>query len=162
MVKEKKSKVVAQIPGTRKASLFVQDLFDSPRTPPRFETFECQLLESGRPNVDISILQVKGNYKSPHWIKIEGKKFHKDDAVDVIGYPGDYPDSYVRQMMHGGVVDREDVEGVNRLFPKCELIVSHGLIASGGNQPRYHLSTVIGMSGSPVILKGKVVGGASR
>ena len=49
-------------------------------------------------------------------------------------------------------------------WPFCQkvgLVVTHGPVNSGGMMPTYRLSTVRGMSGSPVILNGKVVGNSS-
>src|SRR5947207_15311098 len=60
--------------------------------------------------------------------------------------------------MHHGALDRDAVKDITDLFPKCELIVSHGTVHLGGNTPTYYLSTVTGMSGSPVVKGGKVVG----
>src|SRR5436190_23207754 len=53
---------------------------------------------------------------------------------------------------------RDGVNEVETLFPKRELIITHGPVVLGGIMPTYRLSTVGGMSGSPVLLDGAVIG----
>jgi len=149
-------RIVAQHPGIRQAKMFVQDLF---RWPPPADTFECEFVATGLPNVDITILKVKeGTYQAEAPVSIEQKRFVAGDGVDVLGYPGRYGDEYIR-VMHGGETDRRELQDVGELFRRCELTVSYGTVVdTGGNMPMYRVSTVVGMSGSPVIVSGKVVG----
>src|SRR5579862_6534531 len=155
LVPDTHRKIVAQFPGTRQAVVVVNQLF---RAEPRVGTFECELVETGYRNIDISVLRVKGDYQSPNCVQIERHIFPKDGPVDVIGYPGCYNENYIELMMPGGAVDRNAINRVTSLFPKCELVISHGVVASEGHRPTYHLSTVVGMSGSPVVLNGSVAG----
>lgn len=146
-------KIVAQYPGVRRARMFVQDLFESPPVP----TFECEFVATGLPNVDITILRVKGTYQADDYVSIERKWFVEGEGVDVLGYPGQYSVEIIRKM-HGGSTDRKEVLDVGELFPRCELTVSYGTVAAGGNMPMYRVSTIVGMSGSPVVVCGKIVG----
>lgn len=162
MVPDHNRKVVARPPGRQKAVLYLKELFYEK---PRLETFECELLETGPRNVDISVLRVKGDYQSPNWVQIGQSVLKKGQAVDVIGYPGLYTEEYVGMMRPRELIERSDeespwtdVERVFSLFPKSTLVISYGVIAEEGDRPLYHLSTVVGMSGSPVILDGCVVG----
>ena len=112
---------------------------------------------TGRPNVDISILKVKGDFRAKRYLKIKRHDLKPEEAIDVIGYPGRYGERYVLDM-HGGLADWDSINNVTELFPKCELIVSNGIVESNGIMPTYQLSTVIGMSGSPVVVSGEVIG----
>jgi len=134
--------------------LLVQNLF-SPNA--SIEAFECDVIGTGSPNADISVLKVRGGYEASTYLEVEQQMLNPNDMVDVVGYPGRYDEVYIHSM-HRGALDRDAVKDVTDLFPKCELIVSHGNVHLGGNTPTYYLSTVIGMSGSPVIKGGKVVG----
>jgi Trypsin-like peptidase domain len=154
MARDDNRRIVSQLPGTFEARLFVDQLFENN---PEIETFECEVVGTGLPDVDICVLRVKGDFRAKHYLEIKQKPVKHGDAVDVIGYPGRYDERYI-QRMHGGAIDRDAIRAVTELFPKCELIVSHGLVDSDGNMPTYYLSTVVGMSGSPVIISGGVVG----
>ena len=151
---DSKRRIIAQPPGTREARIFVEELFDDELKIPKFE---CEVVGTGHPNVDISILRVKGDWRPERHLSIKRKVVHQGEKIDVIGYPGNYSDRYIKKM-HGGGVDRKAIDAVNQLFPKCELIVSHGEMSSPGIMPTYSLSTVNGMSGSPVIMSGEVIG----
>ena len=148
---------VIQKPGTLKAEIFVQNLFDQSSG---IETIDCEVVANGyHTGVDICLLRVKGGYRSTHYLRLAQRDIVSGNALDVIGYPGDYPDNYIRRM-HGtpNRVGRNEIGNISELFPKCELIVSHGKADTGGPTPSYLLSTVVGMSGSPVIMSGKVIG----
>ena len=80
-----------------------------------------------------------------------------DIKVDVIGYPGEYTSSYLRDSQRVRI-GRSELADVMELLPKCELTVTHGPVIRGGKMPTYRLSTIGGMSGTPVILNGKGVG----
>ena len=145
--------IVVQLPGTLQAELYVEDLFSA-----RSDTMECEILENGYPNVDLCVLRVKGDYRADKYLKPLKVDIAKGTALDVIGYPGDYSDRYIKKMHEGRIEARQGVQEVSELFPKCELIVSHGKADTGGHCPRYLLSTVSGMSGAPVFADGKAIG----
>jgi Trypsin-like peptidase domain len=145
-----------QLPGTFQAELFVEQLFEQGSEVP---TIECEIVKNQYTRgVDICLLRVKGDFKAKRHLQIKRTDFSPGEAVDVMGYPGDYPSRYVRKMHTGPRVTRASVDDVEQLFPKCELTVSHGNIESAGSMPTYLLSTVVGMSGSPVLKFGEAIG----
>jgi len=154
LVPDNKRRIVGQLPGTQRATSFVEDLF---KKPPPFDTFECKCLGTGLPNADLAVLQVTGSYRAKVFLKIDESGLDVDDLVDVVGYPGLYSERDVRNM-HPGLIDGDIVDDVFELFPKSRLVITHGLVVLGGFMPRYRVSTVSGMSGSPVIVNGKVRG----
>lgn len=155
MARDGNREIVAQLPGTQKAVLFVDNLFTKKL---QVERFECDFIGTGWPDVDICILKVKADYRSSNYLHIEPKQLSPGNRVDVVGYPGHYSDRYVQKMHPAESVDRDAIEAFTGLFPRCELIVSHGTVESSGNRPTYNLSTVVGMSGSPVMMSDKVIG----
>ena len=155
---DKKQRIVAQTPGTQHAELYVEVLFDKPDV----DTFECEMVETGWPHIDVSVLRVKGEYKSRHWVEIGQQALRVGDPVDIIGYPGLYSERNVLIMQTPAIrPDRDANRAVFDLFPKCELIASYGLIDFECDLPTYQLSSVVGMSGSPVLSGDKVVGKTS-
>jgi len=83
--------------------------------------------------------------------------------VDILGYPGDYTSRDVRKMHpSSGLVDSRMIHDVEALFPKRELVITHGSVTHGGHSPWYQVSTVKGMSGGPVLMDGKVIGKVPR
>ena len=119
-----------------------------------------KLLETGYPDADVSVLEVVGSFKSPNYLCIEQHKFVADaDAVDVIGYPGLYTEKQVLHMHPSeDLVDRHMVHDVETLFPKREIVITHGSVIFGGIRPCYRPSTVARMSGAPVVLNGNAIG----
>jgi hypothetical protein len=61
------TRIVAQLPGTRKARMLVEQLFVQRSG---FETFDCEFVGTAP---DISVLRVKGDYKANHYVQIEPK-----------------------------------------------------------------------------------------
>ena len=47
---------------------------------------------------------------------------------------------------------------VRELFNEGSLMVGHGSLVMGGITSTYNLSTVVGMSGSPVLMDGRLTG----
>lgn len=60
--------------------------------------------------------------------------------------------------MYHSAIDGDLLDDVFALFPKSQLVITHGPLVLGGIMPTYRVSTVSGMSGSPVIINGKVRG----
>lgn len=147
--------IIAQLPGTRKRTLFAETLFNNPK----FDTLRCKCIATGYPNVDISILEVSGHYEAETYLEIKPYLLRPEDqaSVDLIGYPGLYDEHYV-QSMYPHPLELDAVNDVIQLFPKDQLVITHGPIVQCGITPTYRLSTVIGMSGSPVLLNGNVIG----
>ena len=143
-------------PGTFQAAFFVEDLFIEGAG---IETIECELVGGAlQRGVDICILRVKGDYRASHFLKLKRREIAPGETLDVIGYPGDYATRYLRRIYGSVRVARKEINDISGLFPKCELIVSHGKADTGGPMPTYLVSTVAGMSESPVIMSGEVIG----
>ena len=132
---------------------YIRGLFNSTN-----DTFTCTYVGTGHPNADIAILEVSGNYRAETYLEVKQHTLKPDDcgSVDVIGYPGLYDDQYAWSMNHAAT--RDSVKDLMELFPKRQLIVTHGPLVHCGIMPTYRLSTVGGMSGGPVMLNGEVIG----
>jgi len=160
VVPDNKARVVAHRPGIRRGTPLVESLFNG-SLPSTWETIECKCLGTGLPDVDIAVLEVVGMYKAEGHLEIDERGLKPDDFVDILGYPGNYDERYVHNM-HSGPLDLDLFDDVFALFPRCQLVVTHGPVVQGGIMPTYRISTVRGMSGSPVILDGKVKGNISQ
>jgi len=147
-------KIRAQHPGSTKAPLDPAQFIKSRSV----NSFECTFKASGTPNVDIAILEVRGTFRATHYLKPSDFPLEKDDLIDVVGYPGMYTEIYVTHNHHIPDLDADTVCDIFSLLPKFKLVISCGLVISGGIMPRYRLSTVPGMSGAPVIRHGEAVG----
>lgn len=163
VVNDSRDKIIAELPGALHATYFVEDLFQQPQ-PETSQRFECKLVQTlfGKvDHADVSILEVVGSYKSDTFIEVKQQVLPAecDGAVDILGYPGDYSARYVREMHPASqLVDGNMIHDVEALFPKRELVITHGSVNQGGHLPQYQVSTVRGMSGGPVIMNGKVIG----
>jgi hypothetical protein len=154
--KEVGAEVVAQIPGTREAELFVEDLLELRDD---VKTFRCVCTATLLPFADISILDCSGTaYRAQTYIKPENVALKVDERVDVVGYPGLYSERYVREKHQYKKINSTAVKEINEILPKCQLTVTHGPVVSTGNVPAYRVSTMGGMSGAPVIMNSVCVG----
>ena len=82
-----------------------------------------------------------------------------DTTLDVIGYPGTYTEDYIQKNYKQQISDVQVAhKDAQALLPQRRLLVSCGKLISDGDKPEYRLSTFGGMSGSPVVYQGKVVG----
>ena len=80
------------------------------------------------------------------------------DPVDVLGYTGAYDEIWLERN-HTDVSNPADLMNVAvDILPKWHLAVSYGTVISTGQKLTYSLSTCGGMSGGPVVWKGKVIG----
>lgn len=113
---------------------------------------------STRVATDISVLDCSHRYEAKIWLPIERKTLEKDSLVDIVGYPGFYNIFNLRKMFEGTSIDSEHERSANELLPRCELTISHGTVVESGDKPAYKLTTIGGMSGSPVVVDGKAVG----
>jgi hypothetical protein len=50
------------------------------------------------------------------------------------------------------------IQAVEQLFPKLQLVITHGSVSDGGNLPGYTASIVQGMSGGALLMNGKAIG----
>ena len=107
LVPDGKRKIVAQCPGTRNATFFIEDHFDDPVSH-GLQVFSCKFVGTGRPNADISILQVIGSYRAENYLQVRHSSLNSEEmqSVDVVGYTGLYTARYVRSMNHAAHRDR--------------------------------------------------------
>jgi len=113
---------------------------------------------SKRVAIDISVLDCSGRYEAKQWLTIERKTLENDSLVDIVGYPGLYNIDNLRKMFKGTPIDSEHERSAKELLPPRDLTISHGIVVESGDKPAYKVTTVGGMSGSPVIVDGKAVG----
>lgn len=111
------------------------------------------------PTPDLAILEIKSyTYGSPLEILWDAQLI-AGNTVDVIGYPGTYTEDYIEERYKQQVSDIQVAhKDAQSLLPQRTLSVSCGKLISGGDKPEYRLSTFGGMSGSPVVYQGKIVG----
>jgi hypothetical protein len=165
IVSDRRHIVVAQFPGTLKATRYVERLFQKHQAGTTDGIFECRLVDTLHPNADISVLEVVGSYRAENYIHVKRQDFAKgnNNTVDIIGYPGTYKEKDIEKMHPSkDCVDTDMVEDVEELFPKRQLLITHGSIVFGGIQPSYRVSTVTGMSGASVLKDGNVIGRTIR
>ena len=154
---EKTTLILAQLPGVRTAVVDTEYLFD--KIPP-VETIECRVvLDKPVWLVDITILDCsQSDFRATEWLELDRTILKRDVKVDLIGYPGSYSPQYVTQTQGVGALGKSELQDVGELLPISELTITHGSVIRGGKTPTYRVSTIGGMSGSPVVVNGKVVG----
>ena len=92
---------------------------------------------------DITILDCsESHFRATEWLELEQVVLSHDLKVDVIGYPGEYTSSYLRDTQ-GVRIGRSELADVMELLPKCELTVTHGPVIRGGKMPTHRLSTIV-------------------
>jgi len=161
VVHDPRDKIIAEEPGKLKATYFMEEVFDEPRDEEEGKRFECRLVETLFGSADVSVLEVVGSYRSEHFIQISQQPLPAEChgiIVDILGYPGVYSHRSVKNMHPSKHVSADLVHDVETLFPRRELVISHGMIETGGDKPEYRVSTILGMSGGPVLVDGKVIG----
>ena len=160
VVSDSKDIIIIEKPGILKATYFVEHLFQ-PTQSTIVQRYRCKLVDTLSRNADISVLQVLGDFTADNYLTVKQESLDDDChyPVDILGYPAAYTDKQV-QRMHPSeeLVDGDMIHDIEALFPKRQLVITHGSIISGGNHPVYQLSTVGGMSGAPVVLNGNVIG----
>ena len=157
IAKDKSTSIVAQLPGIRTAVIDVKHLFSET---PTVETFACRVVPE-KPDyfVDVTILDCsQSNFRATNWLELDRTLLKQGIKVDLIGYPGAYSKQYVVDTQNVGPLDKSAVRDIEELLPSCELTITHGPVLRGGKIPTYRVSTIGGMSGSPVIIGDKAVG----
>ena len=157
VVPDKSVSVLAQLPGVQQAEFNVERLFKKDSL--EIETFICHPV-SDKKNyfVDITILDCsQSSYRATDWLELDQVVLSHGTKVDVIGYPGEYTIRYLEDSQ-GVRIGGSELVDITELLPRWKLTVTHGPVIRGGKLPTYRLSTIGGMSGSPVILNGKAVG----
>jgi len=155
VVPDNKRRIVAQIPGTRERTPLVSTMFNNPP----FEVLDCTCIATGRPDVDISILQVTGTWKTEKYLQLDKEPLDIDSRppVDLVGYVGRYDECYI-QHLNPRVLTGSEIRDFEALLPKTKLLISHGSLVNGGIMPTYAVTTAVGMSGCPVLCDGRVIG----
>ena len=154
LIPDGKRKIVAQKPGTSWGEIYLDALFE--KNPP-CDVIPCRFIGSGYSRVDLAALEVEGPFRADHIMEITQQNLQSGEAVDIIGYAGEISIQYIRKM-HGGLPNRQDIDDVHGLFPIYRMLVSYGTIEATGNELTYAASTVIGMSGAPVVFQGQAIG----
>ena len=158
----KHAKVMAQRPGTAEAAIDPFQVLDGSIA----NCFSCTIsatLYAGETvmETDISILECKNRYKADKWLQIDVNDFEVGVGIDVMGYPGNYEVSLATDpdIPFPDVPRGKRFELANQILPRWQLAISYGSTLSNGDNPTYDLSTIGGMSGGPVLLNGRVIGG---
>jgi V8-like Glu-specific endopeptidase len=155
---EKNVRVVAQIPGARTGLIDDGILLDENVSQ---DMIVCEVVPDDSVSlVDITILDCsKSTFRATEWLDLDQTILKKSMKVDLIGYPGDYTLTYARQTQ--GIdpkSEKSEYRDIEDLLPRYELTITHGTVIRGGGTPSYRVSTIAGMSGSPIIVNGKAVG----
>lgn len=149
--------VVAQLPGVRTAIIDSEKLFDEN---PVVETFVCRVVLDGPAwLVDVTILDCSNShFRAVEWLELDRTSLKKGVKVDLVGYPGAYSSQYVAKTQELPLLGKSEYRDIEELLPSHELTITHGAVILGGKTCTYRVSTIGGMSGSPVVVSGKAVG----
>ena len=109
--------------------------------------------------LDIAILETTNDATFGYPVEIDfDVQLTLGDCVDTVGYPANYDELWIKEH-HPTIPDASlAIQQAIIILPKWRLVVSSGNLISTGNNPEYKLSTCGGMSGGPVVYKGKVIG----
>lgn len=151
----------AQLPGLETCHPNPSEVFQGITSISRFPCYVKERLYAGSQDKDIAILKTEG-FRGAYTDKVEldnGIQDTETDLVYVIGYPGEYSMSSIQAKYASRVKSvKEAFQQALIALPPFELAVTCGKLITGGENPVYKASTIAGMSGSPVVFKGKVVG----
>ena len=155
-----RAQIFGMPPGSRKASN-PRRVFNDPRSSQRFQCFvkERRYVSSKE---DIAILETR-DYVSPSLVTPNlDLQPSLNQMIYIVGYPGEYT---MTQMLEDNLDDRvDDLDEAHsqckRTLPPFTLTASYGKVAQNTNadNPTYKASTIRGMSGSPVVFQGSVIG----
>lgn len=153
------TEIVAQLPGVRNTELDLRKLFAEN---PTVAVFKCSAVEAHKPIADVLLLDSSPNFRATTWVPLERKFINGGIDVDLIGYPGLYGPKYLVETQGETANSKQAISDISQLLPSCELTVSYGpVMRSNTRAPMlmsYKVSTIGGMSGSPVVLNGKAIG----
>jgi len=130
----------------------------------RLATIDCSVLgtlysgKQGKDSylTDIAILH-SGSYTAGEYLPISAEETAPGTGVSVIGYPGPAKEGWLG--IHEGLQNVEASRLItDQMFPARRLTVSSGTIESTTGNIAYKLSTMPGMSGSPVLSHGTAIG----
>jgi len=157
-----KDRILGQKPGKFKAEI-ADDVFAA-TTPAadvlKFRTVATLYRGKGRPgSIDINVLKVTSRYRATTWITMDtAARVPKDTTVDLLGYPGDYSQTYLSKLLGITINSDQEWNQIRAIVPAHRLIVSHGKVLEENDRVIYKLSTTGGMSGGPVMYNKKAVG----
>lgn len=154
------TEIVAQLPGRQTTHVDIKQLF---LEKPPIQVFKCSALLLNRPvAADILVLDCSSSgYRAHSWIDISRNYLVDGVGIDLVGYPGPYSPQYVADTQNMPEVSATDIDDLRDLLPACQLTISYGTVMKEFRAPilrSYRVSTIGGMSGSPVVLGGKAVG----
>jgi len=169
IITEQNDEIVAQYPGTNIAEMNIESLFQTAGEHEldrdqslSVRVFKCQIVSTKETLADIMVLDCSASgYKAASWIELQREKLQVGDCVDVIGYPGAYSPQYLVRTQGDIAKNRDARRDMEELLPINTLTITHGPITKWTPiTTNYRLSTVGGMSGSPVIVNGHAIGTA--
>ena len=152
----------AQLPGKAKVERNAAGVFERTVKVAAFDVkcLTCFVVKSGPGGVDVSVLETVG-FTHDHWVTLDLEgNLKADEVVDVVGYPGAISEDRLlisHHLITNANVDQA-LQNARQLLPNGTLAVTNGVITSDGEMPTFRASTTHGMSGAPVVRKGKVVG----
>ena len=83
----------------------------------------------------------------------------RDELVYIIGYSGEYSMKSIEEKYESRAKSvKAAFQQALVALPPFELVASCGKLLSGGENPEHEVSTIAGMSGSPVVFEGKIIG----
>ena len=148
-------------PGKEVAHGYYDDIWDSTAGVSSYlmRADKTNVLHDGTYHTDIAILKSVGYFFGfPAGLDLD-TRVPIGAKVAVIGYPCQYDHQWIKRQ-HPTIPDAKlayDAEA-KKLLPLDHLCVTYGDVTSIGSIQHYTLSSAPGMSGGPVVYKGKVVG----
>jgi V8-like Glu-specific endopeptidase len=152
----------AQLPGKAKVERDWGGVFTKKIKVSAFDVkvVACFFVKKSPGKVDLSVLETVG-FSHADWVTLDLEgNLHVDDVVDVVGYPGTISEDRLL-ISHHLITDAnldQALQNAKVLLPSGTLAVTTGVITSVGEMPTFRASTTHGMSGAPVVRKGKVIG----
>jgi V8-like Glu-specific endopeptidase len=152
----------AQLPGKAKVERDSGGVFTKKIKVSAFDVkaVACFLVRNSPGRVDLSVLETVG-FTHADWVALDLEgNLNVDDVIDVVGYPGTISEDRLlisHHLITNANLDQA-LQNAKLLLPSGTLAVTTGVITSTGEMPTFRASTTHGMSGAPVVRKGKVIG----
>lgn len=132
----------------------------------RVSTLDCTIIENLyklnnlQDNKDIAFLECAG-FNAAITLPLSSDPLPPDAVVDIIGYPGRKRIEWI-QRHHGFKIKKDlkksQIDAEDMLPTRCLTVTSGSVINSDAGLISHRVSTCPGMSGSPLLYKGKVFG----
>lgn len=128
----------------------------------RINMLDCRVVDTlhkkdGPYNKDIAILECPGHTAADR-LSLSSELLHLGATVDIIGYPGAIKEEWMERhaSLTDYIVSKRETE---HLLPTRSLTVTRGKVQGyNGALIAYKISTCPGLSGGPMLHKGKVYG----